>query len=127
MVISQTLVEGQLQGAVAQGAGQVFGEQILYETHSGQLLTGSFSDYIMPRAGVLPDMQMASRPVSSSVSPLGVKGVGESGCTASLGALVNATLDALAPFGIQHMDMPFTPSRIWQAIEVARTSKAPTN
>jgi carbon-monoxide dehydrogenase large subunit len=127
VVISQTLVEGQLQGAVAQGAGQVFGEQILYETHSGQLLTGSFSDYIMPRAGVLPDMQMASRPVSSSVSPLGVKGVGESGCTASLGALVNATLDALAPFGIQHMDMPFTPSRIWQAIEVARTSKAPTN
>jgi carbon-monoxide dehydrogenase large subunit len=116
VVISHAIVEGQIHGAVAQGAGQVFGEHIIYDRDSGQLMTGSFSDYVMPRAGWLPAMVLDEHPVRSNVSPLGVKGVGESGCTASLGALTNAMMDAMKPLGVPHMDMPFTPSRVWHAI-----------
>ena len=116
VVINHSIVEGQIHGALAQGAGQVFGEHAVYDPESGQLLTGSFLDYFMPRAGLLPEIQLAECPTPSQVSPLGVKGVGESGCTASIPALVEAVLDALRPFGITRLDMPLTSVKIWSAL-----------
>ncbi len=116
VVINHSIVEGQIHGALAQGAGQVFGEHAVYDPASGQLLTGSFLDYIMPRAGLLPEIRLAECPTPSRISPLGVKGVGETGCTASIPALVEAVLDALRPFGISHLDMPLTPVKIWSAL-----------
>src|SRR5690606_11697886 len=121
VAINHTIVEGQVQGAVTQGAGQVFGEHIVYDPESGQLVTGSFMDYVMPRAGLVREIRMAEHSTPSTLSPLGVKGVGESGCTASLGCLANAVHDALKPLGIGPMDMPFTPSKLWHAI--ARASQ----
>jgi aerobic carbon-monoxide dehydrogenase large subunit len=120
VVISHTVVEGQLHGGVAQGAGQVLGEHVRYERESGQMLTGSFMDYMMPRAGLLPEMRIESHATPSKVSPLGVKGAGETGCTASIPAITNAVLDALRPLGITHLDMPLTPSKVWHAIQAAR-------
>jgi carbon-monoxide dehydrogenase large subunit len=119
-VINHTVVEGQLHGGVAQGAGQILGEKVVYDRGSGQLLTGSFMDYYMPRAGLVPAIRGAEHPTPSAVSPLGVKGVGESGCTGSLPAVANAVMDALAPLGIGHLDMPLTPARVWHAIQAAR-------
>ena len=120
-VINPTLVEGQVHGGVVQGAGQVFGEHAVYDASSGQLLTGSFSDYYMPRAGWLPDIAVHDHPVPTPTNALGAKGVGESGCSGSLPALVNATVDALRPLGINHLDMPFTPCKLWEAIHRARS------
>jgi carbon-monoxide dehydrogenase large subunit len=119
VAINHTIVEGQIQGAVTQGAGQVFGEHIVYDPQSGQLITGSFMDYIMPRAGLVREIRMDEHPTTSTLSPLGVKGVGESGCTASLGCLANAVHDALAPLGVVAMDMPLTPAKLWRAIASA--------
>ncbi len=118
-VINHTIVEGQMHGGVTQGAGQVFGEHVVYDRDSGQLMTGSFTDYYMPRAGLLREIRMEEHPTPSKVSPLGVKGMGESGCTASLAALTNAVLDALQPLGVQHLDMPLTPAKVWHAIQSA--------
>jgi len=120
-VINPTLVEGQVHGGVVQGAGQAFGEHAVYDASSGQLLTGSFSDYYMPRAGWLSDIAVHDHPVPTPTNALGAKGVGESGCSGSLPALVNATVDALRPLGIDHLDMPFTPCRMWEAIHRARS------
>lgn len=120
VVVNHAIVEGQMQGAVAQGAGQVFGEHVVYDRETGQLLTGSFSDYYMPRAGLLPELVMEEHPTPSLVNPLGIKGTGESGCTASLACLVNAVLDAVKPLGIAHLDMPLTPAKLWHAISAAR-------
>jgi aerobic carbon-monoxide dehydrogenase large subunit len=106
-----------VQGAVMMGAGQVFSEKVTYDEHTGQLLTGSFMDYCMPRAGLLRDVRMQDHPVPSKINSLGAKGVGESGCTASMPALTNAVLDALRPLGVQHLDMPLTPSKVWHAIQ----------
>ncbi|HET7596214.1 MAG TPA: xanthine dehydrogenase family protein molybdopterin-binding subunit [Burkholderiales bacterium] len=122
-VINHTIVEGQMHGGVTQGAGQVFGEHVVYDKASGQLLTGSFADYYMPRAGLLREIRMDEHPTPSKVSPLGVKGMGESGCTASLAALTNAVLDALRPLGVQHLDMPLTPAKVWHAIQAARAKR----
>lgn len=122
-VINHTIVEGQMHGGVTQGAGQIFGEQIVYDPETGQLMTGSFADYYMPRAGLVREIRMEEHPTPSKISPLGVKGMGESGCTASLGALANAMLDALRPQGIMHLDMPFTPARVWTALTAAQTKK----
>ncbi|MBI4194737.1 MAG: xanthine dehydrogenase family protein molybdopterin-binding subunit [Betaproteobacteria bacterium] len=122
-VINHTIVEGQMHGGVAQGAGQVFGEHVVYDRDSGQLMTGSFADYYMPRAGLVREITMEEHPTPSKVSPLGVKGMGESGCTASLPALTNAVLDALRPLGVQHLDMPLTPAKVWHAIQAARTKQ----
>ena len=123
VVVNHAIVEGQLHGAVAQGAGQVFGEHAIYDRETGQMLTASFSDYYMPRSNLLPDIQMAEHPTSSRVNTLGIKGMGESGCTASLGALVNAVDDALRPLGIPRLDMPLTASKLWTAIVAARTKQ----
>jgi carbon-monoxide dehydrogenase large subunit len=119
-VINHTIVEGQVHGAVAQGAGQVFGEHVVYD-RNGQLLTGSFMDYCMPHAGLVPGIRMQDSPVPSANNALGVKGVGESGCTASIPSLTNAVLDALRPLGIQHLDMPLTPAKLWHAISSAKS------
>jgi carbon-monoxide dehydrogenase large subunit len=119
-VINHTIVEGQVHGAVAQGAGQIFGEQVVYDRDTGQLLTGSFMDYCMPHAGLVPGIRMQDAPLPSAANALGVKGVGESGCTASMPSLTNAVLDALRPLGIHHLDMPLTPAKVWHAIRSAK-------
>src|SRR5258706_2371338 len=119
-VINHSVVEGQVHGGVTQGAGQVFGEHAVYDRESGQLLTGSFSDYYMPRAGWIRDIHVNDHPLPSQVNVLGAKGAGESGCTASLPSLVSAVLDAVRPLGIQHLDMPLTPSKMWHAIQTAK-------
>ena len=119
-VINHAIVEGQLHGGVVQGVGQVFGEHIVYDRESGQPLAASFMDYCMPRAGMLRELRGEEHPTPSTVSPLGVKGVGESGCTASLPVLVGAVLDALRPLGIKHLDMPLTPSKLWHAMQAAK-------
>jgi aerobic carbon-monoxide dehydrogenase large subunit len=118
-VINHAIVEGQLHGGIVQGAGQVFGEKITYDPETGQALTASFMDYYMPRAGLIPEVRGEEHPTKSKVSPLGVKGVGESGCTASIPVLVAAVTDAVRPLGIQKLDMPLTPARVWGAINNA--------
>jgi carbon-monoxide dehydrogenase large subunit len=123
-VINPTLVEGQVHGGVMQGAGQVFGEHAVYDPATAQLLTGSFADYVMPRAGWLRHIEVHDHPVPTLTNALGAKGVGEAGCSGSLPALVNATIDALRPLGITHLDMPFTPARLWEAIRQARETQA---
>ncbi|HEY7657254.1 MAG TPA: xanthine dehydrogenase family protein molybdopterin-binding subunit [Burkholderiales bacterium] len=120
-VINHALVEGQVHGGVVQGAGQAFGEHAIYDAATAQLLTGSFMDYVMPRAGWMRDMGVYDHSVPTSTNALGAKGVGEAGCTGSLPALVNAALDALRPLGIRHLDMPLTPARLWRAMQDARS------
>ena len=118
-VINPTLVEGQVHGGVTQGAGQVFGEHAVYDPESAQLLTASFADYFMPRAGMLRNMEVHDHPVPTPMNALGAKGVGEAGCSGSLPALANATIDALRSLGIKHLDMPYSPARVWTAIHRA--------
>ena len=119
-VLNHTLVEGQLHGGIVQGLGQVFGEQVMYDRQSGQLLTGSFMDYAMPRPEILKRVELHDHPVPSPSNPLGVKGAGEAGTTGALPAVANAVIDALRPLGIHHLDFPYSANRIWQAIEKAR-------
>jgi carbon-monoxide dehydrogenase large subunit len=121
-VINPVLVEGQVHGGVVQGAGQVFGEHAVYDATTAQLLTGSFADYPMPRASWLHDIAVHDFPVPTPTNALGAKGVGESGCSGSLPALVNATIDALSPLGIKHLDMPFTPAKLWEAMRKAQAT-----
>ena len=120
VVVNHAIVEGQMHGAVAQGAGQVFGEHAIYDRETGQLLTATFSDYYMPRSELVREIKMAEHPTASRVNPLGIKGTGESGCTASLPALVNAVVDAVRPLGIHHLDMPLTPAKLWGAISATK-------
>ena len=119
VVINHSVVEGQLHGGIVQGAGQVFGEKVVYDPETGQSLTASFMDYYMPRAGLIREVRGEEHPTQSKVSPLGVKGVGESGCTASIPVLVGAVLDAVRPLGIKTLDMPLTPAKLWRAISEA--------
>jgi carbon-monoxide dehydrogenase large subunit len=115
-VLNPTLVEGQVHGGVIQGAGQVFGEHAVYDPDTAQLLTASFSDYFMPRAGMIREMGVHEHNVPTPTNALGAKGVGEAGCSGSLPALANATIDALRDVGIRHLDMPYSAARIWTAI-----------
>jgi len=103
-----------------QGVGQALREDCVYEEGSGQLLSGSFMDYAMPRAATIPDMHCETNPVPTKTNPLGVKGAGEAGNVGALAAIMNAVVDALVPLGITHIDMPATPHRVWQAIQAAR-------
>ena len=119
-VLNHTLLEGQLHGGIIQGMGQVTGEHCVYDKSTGQLLTGSFMDYVMPRAGIAPDIRLYDHSVPSPSNPLGVKGAGEAGTTGALPALSLAVLDALRPLGVEHLDLPYTPSRVWAAIRAAR-------
>jgi carbon-monoxide dehydrogenase large subunit len=114
-VINPMVVEGQIMGGIAQGAGQALWEQGVYD-ESGQLLTGSMMEYAMPRADKFPKFELARTETPSPHNPLGVKGAGEMGTIASTVTIANAVMDALAPLGIRHLDMPLTPERIWNAM-----------
>ncbi len=118
--VNPMIVHGQMHGAVAQGIGQALIEECVYDRASGQLLSGSFLDYAIPRAGDLPAISVISRDVPSPTNPLGVKGAGEGGTVGAPGAVIHAILDALAPLGVEHIDMPATPERVWRAIQDAR-------
>jgi carbon-monoxide dehydrogenase large subunit len=115
-MINPMVVAGQLHGGIAQGIGQAWTEEVIYDTESGQLLTGSFMDYAMPRAADLPAIDTVFRETPDPANPLGAKGIGEAGATGATAAFVNAVIDALAPLGVGHIDMPLTPERVWRAI-----------
>jgi len=118
--VNPMIVHGQMHGAVAQGIGQALTERCVYDPESGQLLSGSFLDYAIPRADDLPAISVTSRDVPSPTNPLGVKGAGEGGTVGAPGAVIHAILDALAAVGVTHIDMPATPERVWRAIRDAR-------
>ncbi len=118
-VLNPLLLKGQIVGGIAQGAGQILMEDIQYEHGSGQLLTGSFMDYAMPRAADLSAVEVKSNPVPTPTNPLGVKGAGEAGTVGAMPALANAIVDALSEFGVKDIAMPATPERIWRAIQAA--------
>jgi carbon-monoxide dehydrogenase large subunit len=120
-VLNPMIVAGQTHGGVVQGIGQAMGEVILHDPDSGQMLTASFMDYQMPRAGDLPYFRLATREVPTKINPIGAKGVGEAGTVGAMAAVMNAVNDALAPLGIRHFDMPATPGRVWEAISAARS------
>ena len=115
-IINPLLAEGQLHGSFAQGLGQVMMEQIVYDPR-GQLLTGTLMDYAIPRADDMPPVTIEKMHTPSPRNPLGAKGLGEAGCIAIPPAIVNAAVDALAPFGVSHVDMPLTPEKLWRAMQ----------
>jgi carbon-monoxide dehydrogenase large subunit len=114
--VNPMIVHGQVHGGIAQGVGQALIEQIHYDPTSGQLLTGSFMDYAMPRADNLPFFDAEFTEVPCTTHPLGMRPAGEGGTTPALGATINAVVDALADYGVRHIEMPATPERIWRAI-----------
>ncbi len=114
-VINPMIVDGQLHGGIAQGIAQAMYEEAIYD-ENGQLLTASMLDYAVPKASYMPSFELDRTETPSPVNPLGVKGVGEAGTIASSAAVVNAVVDALAPFGVDHVDMPVKPERIWKLI-----------
>jgi carbon-monoxide dehydrogenase large subunit len=118
-IVNPLLVEGQIQGGVVQGLGQVLLEQAVYDS-DGQLVTGSFMDYAMPRAHDAPMINIVSHPVPTKSNPLGAKGCGEAGTSGGLPSVANAVIDALSEYDIRHLEMPMTPARIWQAIQGAK-------
>jgi aerobic carbon-monoxide dehydrogenase large subunit len=122
-IMNHLLCEGQIHGGVAQGVGQALMERIVFD-EQGQLVTGSFQDYAMPRADDFPDLQSELTEVPARTNPLGVKGAGEAGATGAPPAVIGAILDALKPLGIEHIDMPATPSRVWSAIKAHETKAA---
>jgi carbon-monoxide dehydrogenase large subunit len=111
-VINPLLVDGQIQGGIVQGMGQALFEEVIYD-ENGQLLTGSLMNYALPRAANLPRLNLTRTETPTPVNPLGIKGIGEAGTIGSTPAVVNAVVDALAPFGVTHIDMPLTPQKIW--------------
>jgi carbon-monoxide dehydrogenase large subunit len=117
--LNPILVRGQSQGGIAQAVGQALMEQMVYDPDTGQVLTGSFMDYAMPRAADLCSFDMGSHPVPTNTNPLGVKGAGEGGTVGGLAAVMNAVNNALAPLGIRNLPMPATPDRVWRAIQAA--------
>jgi carbon-monoxide dehydrogenase large subunit len=119
-VLSPLLLEGQLHGGIAQGIAQALWEEIVHDEH-GQCLTGTLMDYAVPRADALPSFELDRIETPTPVNPLGAKGVGEAGAVGAPAAIVNAVLDALAPFGIPTLDMPLRPDRIWAALRAARS------
>jgi carbon-monoxide dehydrogenase large subunit len=123
-VINPMIVEGQVHGALAQGIGQALFEHLVYDRRSGQLVSGSFMDYAMPRAADLPPFEVDHHDVPCKTNPLGVKGIGEAGTTGAPPAVMNAILDALRPLGVKQLDMPATPMRVWRAIEAAKAPGA---
>lgn len=121
-VINPLLVAGQVHGGIAQGIGQALLEEVVYD-EDGQLISGSFLDYAMPLAQHMPRLAIGHTVTPSPITPLGMKGVGEAGTIGSVPAIANAVMDALAPLGIKHLDLPLTPEKVWQAIQAARGSQ----
>ena len=123
-VLNPMIVNGQQHGGVAQGIGQALFEHAVYDRDSAQLVTGSFMDYVMPRADMLPNFQIALEEVPCLTNPIGVKGIGESGTIGAPPVVINAIIDALKPLGIDRIDMPATPSRVWETIQKANGARA---
>jgi len=119
-VINPMILHGQTHGGIAMGIGQALMENCVYDPESGQLLSGSFMDYCLPRADRLPSYKVALNEVLTTSNPLGVKGGGEGGTTPALGVVINAVVDALRPLGVRHIDMPASPERVWRAIRQAK-------
>ncbi|MBK18679.1 MAG: carbon monoxide dehydrogenase [Rhodospirillaceae bacterium] len=119
-VINELTLDGQVHGGIGQGIGQAFSEQIVYDD-DGQLVTGSFLDYGMPRADDMCSFDLSNNPVPTKLNPIGAKGAGEAGNVGALAAIMNAVVDALSPLGITTLDMPATPNKVWQAIHEARS------
>jgi aerobic carbon-monoxide dehydrogenase large subunit len=122
-VINPLLLHGQIDGGIAMGVGQILMEDIKFD-EQGQILTGSFMDYAMPRATDLTAFHVDSNPVPTKTNPLGVKGAGEAGCVGAMPAVANALVDALSDFGVKHLEMPATPEVIWRAIHEGRGKSA---
>jgi carbon-monoxide dehydrogenase large subunit len=120
-VINPMVVEGQVHGGIAQGVGQALMEHVVYDGESGQLLTGSFMDYCMPRADDLPSIAHGFQETPCPTNPLGAKAVGECGTIGAPATVANAVVDALWHLGVRHVDMPITPMRVWNAIREARS------
>ncbi|HEY8068327.1 MAG TPA: xanthine dehydrogenase family protein molybdopterin-binding subunit [Burkholderiales bacterium] len=121
-IINHQVVEGQMQGGVTQGAGHIFAEQTVYDA-AGQLLTGSFMDYAMPRAGLVGGLRVTDFAVPTATNPLGAKGVGEGGVTGSMPCLMNAVMDALREAGVRRFDMPASQARVWAALQAAKAGR----
>lgn len=120
-VMNPVMARGQMHGGIAMGVGQALFENVTYDDESGQMLSGSFMDYTMPRADDLPaSIQFKTRPVPTKINPLGAKGIGEAGSVGSIAATINAVCDALSPLGIHHIEMPATPDKIWAAMQAAK-------
>jgi carbon-monoxide dehydrogenase large subunit len=119
-IINPMIVEGQVHGGVAQGLGQALLEQCVYDRETGQLLSGSMMDYALPRADDVPSFNVQTRVTPCTHNPLGAKGCGEAGAIGAPAAMMNAVMDALAPLGVKHLDMPASPQRVWNAIRAAQ-------
>jgi aerobic carbon-monoxide dehydrogenase large subunit len=124
MAINPMICEGQIHGGIAQGVGQALIESVVYDHDSGQLVTGSFLDYGMPRASDLPTIVSELVEIPAKTNPLGIKGIGEAGTIAAPPTVVNAVLDALHDLGVHHLDMPLTPARIWEAVKGAKKGRS---
>jgi carbon-monoxide dehydrogenase large subunit len=115
--VNPMIVHGQVHGGIVQGVGQALWEQCVYEPGSGQVLSGSFMDYAMPKADMVPFFDTELSEVPSPTHPLGIRPAGEGGTTPALGVVINAVVDALSEFGVTHIEMPATPERVWRAIQ----------
>jgi carbon-monoxide dehydrogenase large subunit len=118
--INPLILHGQVHGGAVQGAGQALSECFAHDATSGQVVTGSFMDYAVPRAGTVPSFKVELAEDPTAGNPLRVKGGGEAGITPSLAAIMNAVVDAMSVYGVEHLDMPATPVRVWEAIRAAR-------
>ena len=116
------ILEGQAHGGIAAGVGQALWEHCHYDAETGQMLSSTFMEYVVPRADALPRFTTELSEVPSTTNPLGLRGGGEGGTTPALGAVVNAIVDALAELGVEHIEMPATPERVWRAIHSGRTA-----
>ena len=118
-ILNPMLVAGQVHGGIVQGLGQAMGEHAVYD-ENGQLVTGSFMDYWMPRASDFPDFDVSYNEIPARSNALGVKGAGEAGTVGAPAAFINAMIDALAPYGIEEIDMPVTPVKLWEILQRGR-------
>jgi len=119
-IINPMIVEGQVHGGLTQGLGQALLENCVYDKESGQLLTGSFMDYAMPRSDDVPSFNVGTKVTPCTHNPLGAKGCGEAGAIGAPAAMMNAVHDALAPAGVKYLDMPASPERVWSALQSAK-------
>ena len=122
--INPLILHGQTHGGIAQGVGQALWEHSHYDPESGQLLAGSFMDYAMPRADMLPSFTTELSEMPAPSNPLGVRAGGEGGTTPALGVVINAVVDALSDYGVTHIEMPATPERVWRAIRQGKIQAA---
>jgi len=125
--INPMILHGQTHGGIAQGVGQALLEQCVYDRETGQLLSGSFMDYALPRADDLPSFDCALSEIPATSHPLGIRPGGEGGCTPAIGVTINAIVDALADLGVTHVEPPATPERVWRAIQEAQKNKQNRN